>query len=143
MEIVEGGTYLFAPRIENKVYIWGEKEYNQIKPCLFKEMSCSLYQVTPRYAVHRFDFKFEDIDSHKVNHIHMMYEPDLTGYVFKDIEDYLQYLIAESKYRNEVLEENRKKKGVLGKRKLKKFILDDFLQNKILESQENHPERWI
>jgi len=143
MEISEGGTYLFAPKIGNKVSVWGEKELNQLKLCIFKKMKCTPYQLSPTYVVWRFDFKFVDVENGEKHHVHMMYDADLTEYVFKDVDDYLQFLVADIKFRNQTLEENRKKKGVIGKRKLKKFVFDDFLQKKILESQENYPEKWV
>lgn len=119
--------------------VWGKREFDHLKMYELREI------IPKRCKISRTNFQacFVDVDTDKPTYIAVSKVEDLNDLVFKDEDHYLRFLTSKLNESNALLEKRRKTKVNNTKRKLKKFIFDDFLQNMILESQENRPEAWI
>lgn len=99
----------------------GELEYNRLELCVFKHVTIG------RFGLNEYGFYPDNSgEFYSVN------ELDLNHSVYKDREDYLMFLLHFVKKMNYSCE-----------RGFEYYTLDDFLKNKIRESQATNPHKWI
>jgi len=107
------GNKYWVATKKNFYYNIGEKEYKSIKCCTFKSK-----KENPLNYDYVYFFEHDEKGYYEIN------ESELTYLVFETKDDYLFFL---SSFVN----------------KTKSFVFDNFFKQKIKESQQNNPEKWI
>ena len=106
-------------------YIIGANEYHNVKHCIFKNL------LEDEGLVKYVFYPIEVPSNHEK--FYDLYEWEIDQWVFESIDDYLYYLVMHVNNINSAFENND----------CPDHTFDDFVKQKILESQENRPEIWV
>lgn len=114
MDIEKGKNYWIVTKKPHS-YFLGKNDYIRLKYCTFKN--------------YQFGTSTKQIESlrfyqHGKDFFYSVSVWQLSSCVFKTKDDYLYYLLKK-------------------KNKRQNYTFDDFLKQKIKESQQNYPEKWI
>lgn len=121
-DLMLGKTYWVLTDLEHE-YILGEREFKALKQCVLYHYLTVAHE-SIRYC-------FRAIDDFYGEH-YELHDWESEQWVFSNVDEYLHYLVRHVDNLNSNINES----GVF-------HSFDDFLKQKIAESQEKHPEIWI
>ena len=121
-DLMLGKTYWVLTDLEHGIVL-GEREFKALKRCV-------LYHYLT-VAHDNLRYCFREVDEEFGEH-HELHDWESEQWVFNTVDEYLHYLVVHVDGLN-----NREDECKL------LHTFDDFLKQKITESQEKHPEIWI
>ena len=133
MGLILGKLYWILTDLEHP-YVLGEREFNALKLCVLQHYA-TIDHETIKYYFHRCDENGELDDI--MNNCYEMCDWECEQLVFYSIDEYLHYLVRHVDNLNTNITDLEFTGINIG------YSFDDFLKQKILESQEKHPEIWI
>lgn len=117
-----GNVYWVLTDLEHR-YVLGESEYRACKQCVLVGYD-TINHVNIKYCFRpTYDLPHQQ---------YILYDWECERMVFLSIDEYLHYLVKYVNGLNANIYENKVAHS-----------FDDFLKNKIVQSQEKHPEIWI
>jgi hypothetical protein len=118
MNLKIGNEYWVLTDLDHS-YRLGKVEYDALKLCILEE----IYQ-------ENFASVFKFHEKEYIFNIYNLLEDEIEQWVYKSVDEYLRYLVVH------IHNLNSSENNI-------KYSFDDFLKEKILESQEKYPELWV
>lgn len=120
MQLKTGNEYWLLTDLEH-TFIIGATEYYALKLCVLDFVDIENYGI-------RFIF----FEKENPTIVHSFIPNELEQWLYNSPDEYLRYLVEHINSLNNNEKENKHK-----------YKFDDFMKQKVLESQEQHPEIWI
>lgn len=120
MQLKTGNEYWLLTDLEH-TFVLGEPEYYALKQCVLDVVE-----------IVDFEVKFIFYERENPTMLHSFMPHELEQWMYDSIDNYLKYLVEHINNLNNNEKENKHK-----------YQFTDFMRNKILQSQEKHPEIWV